>query len=444
MSILDIITKKKDGLALTSEEIRWFVDALSADRVPDYQTAALLMAIVIRGMTTDETVALTLAMANSGKVLDLTDITPYALDKHSTGGVGDKTSLAVLPLVAACGVPVAKMSGRGLGLTGGTLDKLESIRGYNVNLSETEFRELAKRNGIVLAGQSGDLAPADGKLYALRDVTATVQSLPLIVSSIMSKKIAAGANGIVLDVKVGSGAFMKTLDEGLALARAMVDIGSSAGRDMVAVVTDMNQPLGAAVGNVLEIQEVIETLRGGGPHDFREHCLIVAAHMLWLAGQGSSWTDYGQIRHELEGALADGSAFEKFRLMVEGQGGDVSVVDDPSTLPQASFTEQVAADRSGFVAGIHAETIARVAFELGGGRAAKGDTIDHAVGVVVHVKVGDRIEQGQPLLTIHANDRAKLADALRQAAGALVYSAEEVTPPPHVYETLIAKARPGG
>lgn len=441
MSILDIIAKKRDGLPLTTDEISWFVKQVTAGAIPDYQIASLLMAIVIRGMDHDETVALTLAMAHSGQVLDLSDITPYALDKHSTGGVGDKTTLVVLPLVASCGVKVAKMSGRGLGLTGGTLDKLESIKGYNVNLSEAEFRDLAKRNGIVLAGQSGDLAPADGVLYKLRDVTGTVQSLPLIVSSIMSKKIAAGAKGIVLDVKVGNGAFMKTLPEGLALANAMVDIGSEAGRDMVAVVTDMNQPLGEAVGNALEIREVIDTLNGGGPHDFREHCLTIAGHMLWLAGRGEKWTDYDRIRAQLVDFLDDGKAFATFRDMVEAQGGDVDMVDDPALLPQAKFVEPVRAVNQRYIAGVHAETIARAAFDLGGGRATKADAIDHAVGVMVHVKVGDEVAPGQEILTLHANDREKLQRALSVAHGAITYSSTPVEQPPHIYDTLVGKAK---
>ena len=441
MHMLDIIARKRDGFALSTEEINWFVNAVTREQVPDYQTAALLMAIVIRGMDHDETVALTLAMARSGQVLDLSDITPYALDKHSTGGVGDKTSLVVLPLVAACGVKVAKMSGRGLGLTGGTLDKLESIKGYNVNLTEEEFRRLARENGIVLAGQSGDLAPADGKLYALRDVTGTVQSLPLIVSSIMSKKIAAGARGIVLDVKIGSGAFMKTLQDGLELANAMVDIGNLAGRDVVAVVTDMNQPLGEAVGNALEIREVIDTLRGGGPHDFREHCITVSSHMLWLAGRGEKWTDYDKIRAQLIDFLDDGKAFATFRAMVEAQGGDVSMVDDPALLPQAAIVETIRAVNHHYVAGVNAESIARASFELGGGRATKKDSLDHSVGVMVHVKVGDEVQPGQPLLTLHANDRDKLQAALSHAHAAITYSSEPVKPLPHIYETLTGIAQ---
>ncbi|MBK9122325.1 MAG: thymidine phosphorylase [Chloroflexi bacterium] len=440
MNMLDIIAKKRDKQTLTREEIAWFVEAVTRGDAPDYQTAALLMAIVINGMDHDETVALTMAMANSGRVLDLSDITPYAVDKHSSGGVGDKTSLVVLPLVASCGVKVAKMSGRGLGLTGGTLDKLESIPGYNVNLSETEFRELAKANGIVLAGQSGELAPADGKLYALRDVTGTVQSLPLIVSSIMSKKIAAGARGIVLDVKVGTGAFMKSVQDGVELAQAMVDIGVSAHRDMIAMVTDMNQPLGEAVGHALEIREVIDVLRGDGPADFREHCLEVSAHMLWLAGRGERWTDYDRINDQLADFLDDGKAFATFRAMVEAQGGDVEVVDNPDLLPRAAYVETIRAVQERYIAGVDAETIARVVFELGGGREKKTDSIDHAVGAVVHVNVGDAVQPGQALVTLHANDRDKLARAVSLVHNAITYGRDEVPPLPHVYETFVRKA----
>ncbi|MCU0463682.1 MAG: thymidine phosphorylase [Anaerolineae bacterium] len=440
MNMLDIIAKKRYAQALTREEIEWFVSAVAEDRVPDYQTAALLMAIVIQGMTPDETVALTMAMAHSGQILDLSGDIGYAVDKHSSGGVGDKTTLIVLPLVAACGVKVAKMSGRGLGLTGGTLDKLESIPGFNVNLSEAEFRRIAREHGLVLAGQSGDLAPADGKLYALRDVTGTVQSLPLIVGSIMSKKIAAGAKGIVLDVKMGSGAFMKTLDEAQALAQAMVDIGTLAGRDMVATVSDMNQPLGEAVGHALEIRETIETLRGAGPADLRDHCLDIAGHMLWLAGQGGRWTDAAAVRAELEGHLSSGRALAAFREMVRVQGGDVSVVDDPTKLPTAAQVEVISAEKAGYVAGVSAEHVARAAFALGAGRVKKGEPIDFAVGVEVHVKVGEAVQPGQPLLSLHVNDPAKLAEALPLARAAVTFSDTPVEPPPHTYDTIKARA----
>jgi pyrimidine-nucleoside phosphorylase len=409
--------------------------------VPDYQTAALLMAIVLRGMTDEETVALTLAMANSGQVLDLSGDIGYAVDKHSSGGVGDKTTLIVLPLVAACGVKVAKMSGRGLGLTGGTLDKLEAIRGFNVNLSEHEFRRIAREHGLVLAGQSGDLAPADGKLYALRDVTGTVQSIPLIVGSIMSKKIAAGAKGIVLDVKMGSGAFMKTLEDAQKLARAMVDIGTMAGRDMVATVSDMNQPLGEAVGNALEIKETLAILRGAGALDLRAHCLDIAGHMLWLAGQGQRWTDEEAVRAELIERLDSGQALARFRQMVQVQGGDVAMVDAPERLPTARLIEPLRADAAGYVAGVSAEGVARAAFDLGAGRIKKGAPIDFAVGVEVHVKVGQAVRAGDLLATVHANDEAKLSDALQQMRQAITLSDAPVAPLPHTYETIKARAR---
>jgi len=436
MRAVDIIARKRDGLALTKDEIFWFVDAYTRDILPDYQAAAFLMAVFIRGMSREETVNLTLAMAHSGDVLDLSDMLGYAVDKHSSGGVGDKTTLVVLPLVASCGVPVAKMSGRGLGFSGGTIDKLESIAGYNVNLSDEEFRKLAKQNGIVLSGQSKELAPADGKFYALRDVTATVPCPPLIASSIMSKKIAAGANGIVLDVKTGRGAFMPTVESARELARIMVDIGADAGRDMIAVISDMNQPLGQAVGNALEVAEAIETLRGGGPADFRAHCLAVSGYMLRLAGQGKKWTDPAEVRALLETQLANGQAFGKFRQLVEAQGGDVRMVDDPVKLPQASIAESFNASRSGYIAQMDAQEVALAAFELGAGREKKGDPIDLAVGVKVHVKVGDQVQAGAPLLTIYANDPTKLPACRAHLERAIAYSDTPVDPLPLFYDTL--------
>jgi pyrimidine-nucleoside phosphorylase len=375
-------------------------------------------------------------MAHSGDVLDLSDVLGYAVDKHSSGGVGDKTTLVVLPLVASCGVPVAKMSGRGLGFSGGTLDKLEAIAGYNVNLPEAEFRRIARENGIVLAGQSKDLAPADGKIYALRDVTATVPSLPLIASSIMSKKIAAGANGIVLDVKAGRGAFMPTVETARELARIMVDIGVDTGRDMIAVISDMNQPLGSAVGNALEVAESIEALRGAGPADFRQHCLQVSGYMLRLAGQGQRWTDPAEVRALLENQLANGQAFAKFRQMVAAQGGDVSMVDDPSKLPQARIVEDFTASRSGVIAQMDAQEVALAAFELGAGREKKGDPIDLAVGVKVHVNVGDHVQAGAPLATIHANDEAKLPACRAHLERAVAFSDTPIDPLPLFYDTI--------
>jgi pyrimidine-nucleoside phosphorylase len=436
MRAVDIIANKRDARSLSSDEIRWFIDAYTRGDLPDYQAAAFLMAVCIRGMTAEETTELTLAMARSGDELDLSDVIEYAVDKHSSGGVGDKTSLAVLPLVASCGVPVAKMSGRGLGYTGGTLDKIEAIAGFSSNLTEDDFRRLVRETGLVLGAQTRVLAPADGKLYALRDVTATVASLPLIASSIMSKKLAAGANGIVLDVKTGSGAFMTTLDEARNLAQLMVEIGVRAGRDMVALVSDMNQPLGRAVGHALEVREAIDTLNGGGPEDFREHCLVVASHMLRLAGQGQQWRTVDEARADLEINLASGAALAKLRQMVVAQGGDGAYVDEPDRLPQASIVEPYKASTSGFVAQVDANTIARAAFTLGGGREKKGDAIDLAVGVVVDANVGDAVEAGDTVFTIHANDSRRAAACRALLDKALEISTDMVEPLPLFYDTI--------
>jgi pyrimidine-nucleoside phosphorylase len=436
MRAVDIIAKKRDGLTLTRDEINWFVDAYTHDALPDYQAAAFLMAVYLRSMSREETVNLTLAMAQSGDVLDLSDLIGYSVDKHSSGGVGDKTTLIVLPLVASCGVPVAKMSGRGLGFSGGTLDKLESIAGYKVDLSNEEFQRLARQNKMVLAGQSHDLAPADGKLYALRDVTATVPCLPLIASSIMSKKIAAGANGIVLDVKVGLGAFMTNLDAARELAQIMVDIGVDAGRDMIAVLSDMNQPLGLAVGNALEVIEAIEILNGEGDPDLRQHCLEVAAYMLRLAGRGEKWTDHDEVRALLVDHLDTGKALAKFRHMVEAQGGDVKMVEDPNLLPQASIVEAFIAPRAGYIAQIAADEIGMASFELGAGREKKGDPVDLAVGLWLNIKVGDYIEQGTPLLKIYANDQVKIAPCRARLEKAITFSDTPVDRLPLFYGTI--------
>ena len=437
MRAVDLLAKKRDGEALTRAEIDWFIDSYTVGDLPDYQAAAWLMAVCIQGMTREETVNLTLAMAQSGEVLQLRDLLgSYAVDKHSSGGVGDKTTLVVLPLVAACGVPVAKMSGRGLGFSGGTLDKLEAIAGYDVDLSTERFEALARQNGIVLSGQSRNLAPADGKLYVLRDVTATVPSLPLIASSIMSKKIAAGADGIVLDVKVGEGAFMTNLDDARALAQLMVEIGVDAGRDMIAALSDMNQPLGCAVGNALEVAEAIATMQGGGPSDFREHCLQVAGYMLRLAGQGEKWAEEDAARRLLVETLDGGQALAKFRLLVESQGGDVRMVDDPSKLPQAQLVETIKAAKAGYISAVSALKIAQAAFELGAGREKKGDPIDLAVGIQVHVNVGDQVETGGPLVSIHANDAAKLERCRALIDEAIDYSDMPVEPLPLFYDTI--------
>lgn len=430
MRAVDIIIKKRDRLELSREEIEFFIQGFTRGDIPDYQAAAWAMAVLLNGMTPRETTDLTLAMAHSGAVLDLSDVVELAVDKHSSGGVGDKTTLVVLPVVAACGLPVGKMSGRGLGFSGGTLDKMESIPGYRCNLTTEEFKRQLKEVGIVLTGQSLDLAPADGKLYALRDVTGTVPSIPLIASSIMSKKIAAGAQAIVLDVKVGLGAFMQTLEEARTLAGLMVDIGRLAGRETVALLSDMNQPLGHAVGNALEVREAIETLRGGGPADFREHCLHVAAHLLLL---GRRAADLEAARRLAEQAMASGAAFEKFRLLVRAQGGDVSFVDEPEKLPRARLIETVEAERSGYLSQVHARLFGEAAVLLGGGRAKKGDPIDHAVGLVVHVKVGDRVERGQPLYTIHASQSERLTAARQTLQAAFGWSDSPVPPLPLFY-----------
>lgn len=408
MRAVDIIIKKRDKKELTHEEIRFFVRGLSTGRIPDYQASAWAMAVLLNGMTPRETTDLTLAMAQSGEVMNMHNVVDIAVDKHSTGGVGDKTTISVLPIVAACGLPAGKMSGRGLGFSGGTLDKMESIPGYRCDLTTTEFEEQLKKIGIVLSGQSKDLAPADGKLYALRDVTGTVQSIPLIASSIMSKKIAAGAHAVVLDVKLGYGAFMETLEDARELAGLMTKIGQLAGRKVVALLSDMNQPLGNAVGNALEVREAIDMLHGGGPDDFREHCLHISAHMLVL---GEKAKGLAEGRKMSEKALKDGSAFEMLRTLVKAQGGDVSYVDDPEKLPKAKFVEVVESPQSGYLDQVQARSVGVAAVELGAGRAKKGDSIDHAVGTVIHQKVGDKIEKGQPLFTVHANDEKMLANA---------------------------------
>jgi len=425
MRAVDIIIKKRDKGELTLAEIDFFIKSFISGEVTDYQASALLMAIVLNGMTPRETTDLTLAMANSGHMLDLSDVVDLAVDKHSSGGVGDKTSLAVLPIVAACGLPVGKMSG------GGTLDKLESIPGYRVDLTTEEFKHQLKEKGIVLTGQSLDLAPADGKLYALRDVTGTVQSIPLIASSIMCKKLAAGAQAILLDVKTGLGAFMETLEDARQLANMMVDIGQLAGRDVVALLSDMNQPLGNAVGNSLEVLEAVETLKGNGPEDFLEHCLHVSAHMLVL---GKRAKDLTEGRAMAEGSIAAGSAFEKFRVLIQAQGGDVSYVDDTSRFPRAEHVEVVESPQTGYVAQIQARSVGEAAVALGAGRARKSDPIDHAVGFVIQHKVGDQVEKGEPLFTIHANDKDKLLEARQAILSAHAFSVDPVERLPLFYE----------
>lgn len=434
MRMVDLIEKKRDGKRLTPEELAFFVHGYTAGDIPDYQVAALLMAIVWRGMDDRETADLTLLMADSGERLELKDVAPFVVDKHSTGGVGDKVSLVVAPTVAACGLPVGKMSGRGLGFSGGTLDKLESIPGYRVDLSVAEFKAQLKRIGIVLTGQSANLAPADGKLYALRDVTGTVSSLPLIVSSIMSKKIAAGADAIVLDVKVGSGAFMKTLAEAQALAVSMVNIGQQVGRRVVARISDMNQPLGYAVGNDLEVCEAIDTLQGRGPVDFREHCMVIAGEMLWLGGKAADVEAGIALAQE---TVASGAAWEKFRQLILAQGGDVGYVDDPTRFPDTAIVETVSAPCAGYLVHTQAAEIGMAAVDLGGGRARKGDPIDHSVGILLHVKVGDYVSVGAPVFTVYANHPAQKEAAVQRVLAALEFSAESPSPLPLFYERIV-------
>jgi pyrimidine-nucleoside phosphorylase len=433
MKAVDIIIKKRDKQELSKDEIEFFINGFTAGDIPDYQAAAWAMAVLLNGMTDQETTNLTLAMAHSGDILDLSDVVDICLDKHSTGGVGDKTTLVVEPLVAACGLPFGKMSGRGLGFSGGTLDKMESIPGYRVDLTREEFIQQLKTIGIVLSGQSGDLAPADGKMYALRDVTGTVPSMPLIASSVMSKKIAGGAQVIVLDVKVGVGAFMTTLEEARILSRLIVSIAQISGRKAVCMLSDMNQPLGNAVGNSLELLEAIDTLHGGGPNDFVEHCLSAAAYLVML---GKKAKNLIQARQMVEDALKNGKAWEKFRQMVITQGGDVKFIDQPDLLPKARFIETTNADMNGFVHWIDARIIGETSVDLGAGRAKKGDPVDHAVGIVVHHKVGDYVIAGEPLFTIHANSQEKLKLAKRQVLQAYKIEEEKCEPLPLFYEIV--------
>jgi pyrimidine-nucleoside phosphorylase len=430
MRAVEIISKKRDRLELTKEEIDFFILGYAKGEIADYQASAWAMAVLLNGMTSRETTDLTLAMAHSGEILDLSGVVPIAVDKHSTGGVGDKTTLVVAPIVRACGLPVGKMSGHGLGFSGGTLDKMESIPGYRTNLTTEEFLAQLGDIGIVLSGQSVDLAPADGKLYALRDVTGTVQSIPLIASSVMSKKIASGAQAIVLDVKLGDGAFMETLEEARILAELMVEIGHLVGRRVVALLSDMNQPLGCMVGNALELREAIDTLHGQGPADFVEHCLVVASHMLALGGQAK---DEPEGRQMAQAALEDGRGLEWFRTLVKAQGGDVAYVDQPHNLPTASLVETVPAPRSGYLSSIRACAIGEAVVLLGGGRAQKGDAIDYGVGIGVYHKVGDWVEAGQPLFSVHANSSTLGAQAKQQVLEAHAFSDTPVEPLPMFY-----------
>ncbi|MEC0766525.1 pyrimidine-nucleoside phosphorylase [Bacillus atrophaeus] len=400
MRMVDIIIKKQNGKELTSEEIQFFVNGYTDGSIPDYQASALAMAIFFQDMTDRERADLTMAMVNSGETIDLSAIEGIKVDKHSTGGVGDTTTLVLAPLVAALDVPVAKMSGRGLGHTGGTIDKLEAIEGFHVELSKDEFIKLVNRDKVAVIGQSGNLTPADKKLYALRDVTGTVNSIPLIASSVMSKKIAAGADAIVLDVKTGAGAFMKTDEDAVNLAKAMVRIGNNVGRQTMAVISDMSQPLGFAIGNALEVKEAIDTLKGEGPEDLHELVLTLGSQMVVLAKKAAT---LDEAREKLIEVMKNGKALEKFKDFLKNQGGDSSVVDDPSKLPQAAYKIDVPAKEAGVVSEIIADEIGVAAMLLGAGRATKEDDIDLAVGIMLRKKVGDKVEKGEALVTLYAN-----------------------------------------
>jgi pyrimidine-nucleoside phosphorylase len=431
MNATEIIIKKRDNGELTGEEINYFIQGFVDGEIPDYQVSAWAMAVLLNGMSDREVTDLTLAMAASGDTLDMSKLVKISVDKHSTGGVGDKTSLVVLPIVSACGLAVGKMSGRGLGFSGGTLDKMESIPGYRTDLSTDEFERQLLKIGLVLTGQSNSLAPADGKLYALRDVTGTVPSIALIASSIMSKKIAAGSQAIVLDVKTGLGAFMQSVDDARALARMMISIGELAGRKVVALLSDMNQPLGRAVGNSLEVKESIDLLKGFGPDDLREHCLVISTHMLLL---GKIAPNMEKARALAENTIQSGSAFEKFRCLVQAQNGDVTYVDDPSKFPTARHLVQIRALKKGYVSQVHARLVGEASVLLGAGRIKKDDRIDHSVGIIVHKKVGDPVEIGDVIFSIHANQLDRAEEGKINLMDAYKIQAKFIAPLPLFYE----------
>ena len=424
MRMIDIIEKKRDGKSLTREEIEFFVNGYTRGEVPDYQASSLAMAIFFQDMNDEERAALTMSMVNSGERVDLSDINGIKVDKHSTGGVGDTTTLVLAPLVAAVGVPVAKMSGRGLGHTGGTIDKLESVKGFNVEISEKDFIKLVNDNQVAVIGQSGNLTPADKKLYALRDVTGTVNSIPLIASSIMSKKIAAGADAIVLDVKTGSGAFMKTLDDAEALAHAMVRIGNNVGRNTMAIISDMSQPLGNAIGNALELKEAIATLKGNGPKDLTELVLTLGSQMVVLAKQAES---LDEARQMLVDAIKTGKALNKFKTFLSNQGGDDSIVDSPEKLPSAKYQVEFKAKKDGFITEIIANEIGVASMMLGAGRQTKEDVIDLGVGIVLNKKVGEHVEKGENILTIHTNTK-KIDDILNKLDNSITIESKGEAP----------------
>ena len=432
MRFVDIINKKRYNEELTDKEIQFFVDGVTDGSIPDYQVSALLMAIVLNGMNERETSYLAKSMMHSGDVIDLTSIEGIKADKHSTGGVGDKTSMALGPLVAACGLKVAKMSGRGLGHTGGTLDKLESIEGFNCFLTEEEFKKQVSEVGIAIIGQTWDLVPADKKLYALRDVTGTVESIPLIASSIMSKKLASGSDTILLDVKYGEGAFMHTIEDATKLAEAMISIGNSLGRNTMAMITDMNQPLGNTIGNAIEIKEAIETLKGHGPKDFTELCMQAAEIMLM---QGKVAENKEEARKMLEEVVASGKAFETFKDMVKAQGGNVDMIENPELLPQSKFKTEIKSEESGDVKVLHSERLGVLAMQLGAGRETKEQDVNHAVGLELACKRGDKVNKGDTICIVYHDEELK-PQWVEELYHAFELTNEEVAPQPIIEKVL--------
>ncbi|MFD1777246.1 pyrimidine-nucleoside phosphorylase [Fredinandcohnia salidurans] len=432
MRMVDLIEKKRDGKELKSEEISFVVAGYTNGEIPDYQMSAFTMAVFFKGMTKQEQADFTMAMVQSGDTIDLSGIEGIKVDKHSTGGVGDTTTLVLAPLVASVGVPVAKMSGRGLGHTGGTIDKLESVSGFHVEINNDEFIRLVNQNKVAVIGQSGNLTPADKKLYALRDVTATVNSIPLIASSIMSKKIAAGADAIVLDVKTGAGAFMKDLDDAKELAKTMVDIGNNVGRNTMAIISDMSQPLGFAIGNALEVKEAIDTLKGEGPDDLQELCLVLGSQMVLLAKKANSLEE---ARGLLEESIKNGKALESFKTFLSSQGGDPSVVDSPDKLPKAKYQFEFEAESEGYVSEIIADSIGTAAMLLGAGRATKESSIDLAVGLVLRKKIGDKVSKGESLVTIHSNFE-DIAEIKKKLSESILISQNPVTAPTLIIDKI--------
>jgi pyrimidine-nucleoside phosphorylase len=432
MRMVDLIQKKRDGLQLVKNEIDFIIKGYTSGEIPDYQMAAFAMAVYFNDMSTEERANFTMAMVESGDQIDLASIEGIKVDKHSTGGVGDTTTLVLAPLVAALGVPVAKMSGRGLGHTGGTIDKLEAVPGFHVEIDNEKFVELVNENKLAVIGQTGNLTPADKKLYGLRDVTATVSSIPLIASSIMSKKIAAGADAIVLDVKTGEGAFMKELDDAKDLAQAMVDIGNSIGRKTMAIISDMSQPLGRAIGNALEVEEAIDTLRGNGPKDLEDLCLALGSHMVVLAGKATSNEEAVTMLKEV---IANGKALEAFKVFLKSQGGDASVIDNPSLLPKAKYKIEVPSEHEGTINNIIANDIGTAAMLLGAGRATKESTIDLAVGLMLNKKVGDSVMKGESLVTIHSNSE-DVAEIIQMIQSCYVISDQATEVPPLIYAEI--------